>query len=320
MLICVGPSASPSAESSGAASLASTANPKGPRVATRMVNLGEEGFDFEEFVDDDDGEDLYNNHNDEDDPSMPKIERARPSKDLSLAGKEVKKIVKHLDRPNYLYDSEDEGADPYADEEDQEEQAQDQDAGAGVGVRSSGQGIVRDEHSPHTEDRAARDGGKRPEMRPQTHTQTQSQKSAALFPQHAARMADVGRGGNASRSRSKSPSGTSSRSRSKSPQTHTALKIAVAKPASPSPSRSPSLSPLSAAATASSLITEAEIVALLREAPMRTKDLIARVKGKLRADPQNKDLFREIVRRVATVRSSTSQDEDKLLELRPEYR
>jgi hypothetical protein len=256
-----GSSQQASGEASGVASVIA---PKGPKVATRMVNLGEEGFDFEEFVDDDDGEDLYHRGADEDDPSMPRVDRARQAKNLTDAGKQVKKLFKNLDQPNYFYESDDEAADPYAEETEPSDE----------------------EPSPPPPPPPA----KRPEpvvLKPATAIQqpksTSSKAPAPIL------------------SGSQSNATTPPDSRSTSP-------------ASSRPLGSQDPSP------PSSRLTEAEIVAILRESPMRTKELIGRVKGKLREDPQNKEIFKEVVKKVATVKSTTSQDDDKLLELKPEYR
>lgn len=249
-----------SGETSGTASVPAQ---KGPKVATRMVNLEEEGFDFEEFVDDDDGDVLYHRGNDEDDPSMPRIERPRQKKNLTDAGKQVRKLVKHLDRHNYFYDSEEEDAhDPYADEEDKEE--------------SEGEGSTMPTIPVK----------RPPEARPSMST------LPPKIPHSARSSADSLPISSGRQSRSKSPVG--SRSRSKSPVENRSQ-------------------------DGGNILAEGDIIAILREGPLRTKDLIGKVKHKLRADPQNKDIFREIVRRVATVRTSVSQEDDKLLELRPEY-
>lgn len=257
---------------SGAASASAKA---GPVVATRFVNLEEEGFDYQEFVDDDDGEDLYNHRSgnpDDDDPSMPRIERARPSKNLTNAGKEYKKIVKHLDRANYLYDS-DEDVDPYADDDDR--------------PIPSDEDEVRKPVPPPTKPQLA----PKPTLQPQKSSESLTSVRPKLV---------------ASRSRSKSPSGASNRQRSKSPPLTEFLSM---------------VRPESTVSPDQALLTENDIVSILRENALSTKDLIARVKNKLKADPRNKDIFREIVRKVASIRTASSQDkEDKLLELKPEYR
>ncbi|PJF16583.1 Transcription factor TFIIF complex alpha subunit Tfg1, partial [Paramicrosporidium saccamoebae] len=264
-----GSSQQASGEASGVASVVAS---KGPKVATRMVNLGEEGFDFEEFVDDDDGEDLYHRGADEDDPSMPRIDRSRQAKNLTDAGKQVKRLFKNLDRPNYFYESDDEAADPYAEETE-----------------------PSDEEPPP------------PAKRPEPAIAIQQPKSSSLRAPAPVLSA--------SQSHASTPPGSQSASLSVSrlPDSQNASPGGSRPPGSQDPSQSNSQ-------RSPGLLTEAEIVAILRESPMRTKELISRVKGKLREDPQNKEIFKEVVKKVATVRSTTSQDDDKLLELKPEYR
>ena len=95
---------------------------------------------------------------------------------------------------------------------------------------------------------------------------------------------------------------------------------------------SPSLSPTPSGAAGGAsgtagfspihLLTEQDIISELRRRPLPTKDLIALMKPKLKAHPQNKDLFRTLLKKLATVRTSDSDksDQDRLLELKPEYR
>jgi hypothetical protein len=93
-------------------------------------------------------------------------------------------------------------------------------------------------------------------------------------------------------------------------------------PGSPAASRAatPQTSPKKAA-SADTTITEADIIGFLKQGPMSTKDLIAKFKRQLKADPKNKDIFRELVRKLAMVRASpVGGDEDKLLELKPEFK
>ncbi|ORY04619.1 Rap30/74 interaction domain-containing protein [Basidiobolus meristosporus CBS 931.73] len=55
-------------------------------------------------------------------------------------------------------------------------------------------------------------------------------------------------------------------------------------------------------ASDSNLITEAEITELIRHHRLTTKDLIVKVKKKLKADPRNKQLISTIVKKVATTK------------------
>ncbi len=68
--------------------------------------------------------------------------------------------------------------------------------------------------------------------------------------------------------------------------------------------------------------TEAELLSHLRQGPISTKDLIAKFKRQLKADPKNKEIFRELVRKLAMVKTAAgaSGEEDKLLELKPEFK
>lgn len=87
------------------------------------------------------------------------------------------------------------------------------------------------------------------------------------------------------------------------------------KATSSSRTTSPALS-----ATGTTQITEADIREILRGQPMTTKDLIVRLKPKLKADPTNKETLRELIKRMAMMKPSVSGDDEKLLELRPEFR
>lgn len=291
---------SSSNESSGTASVrppaatSAAAEPTVLRVAKRLVNLEEEGFDFSEFVDDDDGEDLYPGAADEDDPSAPRMERAPRSmkKNLTDAGRQVKRLMRNLDGGNQMYtmdDSDDEeGRDPYAGEEEAEESEE--------AVQEREEKLRYQQRLQQLQLQQQQQQKPKPQPTP-----LQTQRSLdSLSPKSLSAVA-------AARSRSKSPSNVI-RSRSKSPT--------VQQPASMTKVPTTNAVPAS-----SSALTEAEIVTILaKDGPMRTKDLIGRVKAKLKADPQNKDVFREIVRKVATVRPTTNEDEDKLLELKAEFR
>lgn len=291
---------SSSNESSGtasvrpAASTGAAASPTALRVAKRLVNLEEEGFDFSEFVDDDDGEDLYPGAADEDDPSAPRMERvSRPiKKSLTDAGRQVKRLMRNLDGGNQMYamdDSDDEeGRDPYAGEEEPEE------------TEETAQ--EREEKLRYQQKLQQLQLQQQQQQKPRPQpTPLQSQRSLdSLSPKSPSAVA-------AARSRSKSPS-DAARSRSKSPTVRQPAAMAKGPAATAVP-------------TMTSALTETEIVAILaKDGPMRTKDLIGRVKAKLKANPQNKEVFREIVRRVATVRPTITEDEDKLLELKAEFR
>ena len=88
---------------------------------------------------------------------------------------------------------------------------------------------------------------------------------------------------------------------------------------SPSPSSSPSPSPPLPAAAAANVpkLTEQAIIGVLRRGPIRTKDLIYQFRHEFK-DPENKLLFRDVVKRVAAVGSS-SEDGEKTLVIKPEF-
>lgn len=91
-------------------------------------------------------------------------------------------------------------------------------------------------------------------------------------------------------------------------------------PSSPSPSPSPSASqPMTGEVVR---LTEQAIITVLRKGPIKTKDLIYHFKQELK-DPDNKTLFREVVRKVAAVNASASSsmnENEKTLVIKPEYK
>lgn len=67
------------------------------------------------------------------------------------------------------------------------------------------------------------------------------------------------------------------------------------------------------------LLTEDDIVQVLRSGPMRTKDLIAKLKPKLTKDAKNKELFASLVKKVAVMKAD-DKEKEKMLELRDSYK
>lgn len=67
------------------------------------------------------------------------------------------------------------------------------------------------------------------------------------------------------------------------------------------------------------ILLESDIIQLLKVTPMRTKDLLQKLKNKLK-DAQNKNLFREYIKKLANLIGDPEGGEDKLLELKSEYR
>jgi hypothetical protein len=67
-------------------------------------------------------------------------------------------------------------------------------------------------------------------------------------------------------------------------------------------------------ATTTAIITKDEVVALLRNGPIRTKDLIQVLRDRL-TNEASKEAFKDIIKRVASVRTGPGDDE-KWLELK----
>jgi hypothetical protein len=92
------------------------------------------------------------------------------------------------------------------------------------------------------------------------------------------------------------------------------LKATIASTASLSMASSlPQVSLLSSTKDADDMLTDNDIIEILKEAPgqrMSTKDLIAKTKRKLKKNPKNQSLLAEILKRVA------AKVEGGLLELR----
>lgn len=87
----------------------------------------------------------------------------------------------------------------------------------------------------------------------------------------------------------------------------------------PSRTISPALSSTPAQLTAGPLLVEEDILLVLRGQPLRMKELLSRLKGKLKADAGNKDRLRDLIKRLAMMRPGATEEE-KLVELKPEYR
>lgn len=93
---------------------------------------------------------------------------------------------------------------------------------------------------------------------------------------------------------------------------------------SQSPPQSPSSSPPpTPSQQPSALISEQSIIAVLRKGPIKTKDIISHFRHELK-DPEKKNLFRDVVKRVATVHASSAasgaSENEKLLVLKPEFK
>jgi Transcription initiation factor IIF, alpha subunit (TFIIF-alpha) len=85
-----------------------------------------------------------------------------------------------------------------------------------------------------------------------------------------------------------------------------------------SPSMSPA--PMAQGIVDALILTEQDILVHLKTRAMPTKELIALMKPRLKAHPSNKDLFRTLLKKLATVNATAITEQDRLLELKPEYK
>lgn len=259
---------------------------------------GEE-LDFDELFDDDEGNDNFGGLLDDitaeeaNNPSNPQSKNnsnpnsKKSNYKLSSEGRAVKKIVRHLDKSNdIIYNSDDEN-DPYAsDYEDEDEDDFDKWSSANNTNNTN------------------------------TVNNTSSSTSAAVKPKSPPIVsaapktsAPASKTSSLTSSRAVSPIGSPNKSNSVASSSPSNAKIQSAKRSKTSDDED------------SNIISEAEIIGYLKQGPISTKDLIAKFKKQLKADPKNKDYFRELVRKLAMVKPAAgSGDEDKLLELKPEFK
>lgn len=232
---------------------------KGARPGSReSLDEDREPLDFEDIFDDDD-EGVAG----EEDPAGDAEPKRKKASALNPHGKQVRKLIKHLDADNFHDEEEDEeDEDPYADDEDLPEEHMPA-LGAPVGAAAAGKLLQPAPQKPAVG----------------VISGTAAKASGAATP--------------TMRTGSPALSSTSSRRAHAAP----------------------------AGAAAAATITEADILGIMRgQPPMRTKDLIARLKTKLRADPANKTILRELMKGLVMMRPGAASEDEKLLELRPEYR
>lgn len=267
---------------------------KNYKVTRRLVNLEEEGLDFEDIVDDDDDGLIYDDIKDDESLGMSGVIHNIANKNLTSAGKYFKNIVKHLDHSNYLYEDD-------SDEESDE----------------TGEKLLSDYNNETNLKNVP------PSLKASDHILSENLKPKNQSSDtNINSESKVSSKSEFSRGNFESPSKKRARSRSPSPKQPSTTVL------SPSISVTSILSAESSALSSNAapkisepnmLITESDIIDILSKKPLTTKDLIASMKIKLRANPLNKERFRDIVRKVAIMKQFTS-DEDKLLEIRPEYR
>lgn len=262
-----------------------------------------EDLDFDELFDDDEGndnfggllDDITNEESNELQKTGANSESNTSKKSnykLSNEGRAVKKIVRHLDKSNDIIYASDDESDPYA--SDYENNDNDEDD-FDKWVNPNKEGSV---NGP------AVNKPKAAALPPNSPSSTNSTVSTATTATSSAKSSAPG-----SRASSLSVSPVPSRAGSPtgSPNKRTAA---------------PKRSKTSDDEESQSLtISESEIIGYLKSGPISTKDLIAKFKRQLKADPKNKETFRELVRKLAMVKPvAGSGEEDKLLELKPEFK
>jgi hypothetical protein len=259
------------------------------------LQLHQEEMDFDEVFDDDDmGEEVADGM-DEDDPSAPKpvLPLARPTQKLSAAGRDLGKLVRSLDRKIVDYRHSDEERDPYADPDDiasEEDDGHLSDASSGKSSRATTPNPPGSRLPPHLGGE-----GKNVLMRPA------SLPSLSPPPPQSSRT---------SVSTVNSPD---KRSAGKG------NKRSAADIAEDAIDEDKSVKPLNIQPKISEtqLIVKEDIIGLLKKGPLRTKDLIHTLRDRLKTDAA-KESFKEIIKKVATVRTGTNEDE-KWLELKQEF-
>ena len=222
----------------------------------RQGEAAREDLDFDEIFDDDEGIEALEGEGAD--------ERAASLKNykLSSEGRQMKRIVKHLDKDNDIIYASDDEMDPYGEGDEDDD----------------------DDLEGATNEAQRKDEGN--------------------FDKLADRVqpAPPSKGATPAASKATSPAG----SPQKKPPTSASSNAKKAKTVAP--------------VVPDNSITEGELIGYLKQGPLSTKDLIAKFKRQLKADAKNKDVFRELVRRVAMVGGGGSGEEDRLLELKPEYK
>jgi transcription initiation factor TFIIF subunit alpha len=253
---------------------------------------GEE-LDFDELFDDDEGNDNFGGLLDDLQPedSNELATNKKSNYKLSNEGKAMKKIVRHLDKSNDIIYASDDENDPYASDYENDEDEDDFDKWSKESSSNSSTGGINSASVP---------SGSAAHVNKPKQPQPQSQGIKATSSTATSRASSL----SVSPITSKSPS----------------------PPGSPNNKRPTTTTPSKRSKTSddeesNNLISEIEIIGHLRQGPISTKDLIAKFKRQLKADPKNKEIFRELVRKLAMVKTFVgSGEEDKLLELKPEFK
>lgn len=260
--------------------------------------IGEE-IDFDELFDDDEGNDNFGGLLEETQPEeiiKNNIQKTNIPNDqvnkkfnykLSNEGRAVKKIVKHLDKTNDIIYASDDENDPYASDYENEEEDYDDDFDKWSKEKEKEQGEKEISLSSNSLQSQVKPKISKPSLQATnksiTSTSSTSKSSSILV----------------------SPSSSKVSSPPNSP-IHPSIK------------RFKTSDEEDDATT--SFISEIELIGHLKQGPISTKDLISKFKRQLKADSKNKEIFRELVRKVAMVKAAGIGEEDKLLELKPEYK
>lgn len=69
------------------------------------------------------------------------------------------------------------------------------------------------------------------------------------------------------------------------------------------------------------MITREEIFNILSAGPIKTRDLILNFKEKLKADPRNREMIKDYIKEMATIKKNgdMSLGENNVLILKPDY-
>jgi transcription initiation factor TFIIF subunit alpha len=244
-----------------------------------------EDLDFDEVFEDDEegggaiGDDFGAN---EAEASGGKSPLKKETYKLTTEGRQMKKIVRQLDKDNDIIYASDDEMDPYASDEAASEEEED------------------------------------------LRLPLQDYRNAKTDEGNFDKLVDSVM---TAKSRSATPANSRATSTSGSPQKVASVGASTSTSASSKKVKQDTSTTTTATATTitatDDIITESMLVSFLRQGPLSTKDLISKFKRQLKADPKNKDIFRELVRKVAMVKAGgvgSSGEEDKLLELKPEYR
>ncbi|ORX97273.1 Rap30/74 interaction domain-containing protein [Basidiobolus meristosporus CBS 931.73] len=194
-------------------------------------------------------------------------EEEEEEEELTATGKEMKKALLTLEK-NTAYDSDDEQNPYLSEEEEEEEEKEEKETDEDKKKQEAGDSLIAPK--------------KEPILKPGLFTPKPVKPVAKISPTIR-------------------PSSPSSSVVDKKRKPEGIMNDAAKKARISSPIPRPAAGPTPAASD-SNLITEEEIVELIKSNRLTTKDLITKIKKKLKADPRNKQLISTIVKKVATTK------------------